>query len=105
MRVAAPALDDVLLLLSEVVTNAVAHSASGRTAGGRLTVRVTLVALGVHVEVADAGSATSAPVARVVEADSDGGRGLWLVNQIATAWGSCGHDGEAGRSVWFQVAE
>nr|WP_246497200.1 ATP-binding protein [Sphaerisporangium rubeum] len=102
-RVGGPALDDVLLLLSEVVTNAVAYSASGSTEGGRVTVRVAVSSRLVHVEVTDAGSATSAPVARVVEADSEGGRGLWLVNMIATAWGShC--DDEAGRTVWFQAA-
>ncbi|WP_344938729.1 ATP-binding protein [Sphaerisporangium flaviroseum] len=102
--IAAPALDDVLLLLSEVVTNAVAHSASGRAADGRVAVRVAWAARVVHVEVTDAGSATSAPVARVAAADGDGGRGLWLVNAIATAWGSH-HDPAVGRTVWFQVAE
>ncbi|MEO3814300.1 ATP-binding protein [Sphaerisporangium sp. B11E5] len=102
-RVVPPALDDVLLLLSEVVTNAVTYSASGSTAGGRVTVRVAVSSRLVHVEVTDAGSATSAPVARVVEADSEGGRGLWLVNVIATAWGSH-HDAESGRTVWFQSA-
>ncbi|MEU8271819.1 ATP-binding protein [Sphaerisporangium sp. NPDC049002] len=104
LRIAAPALDDVLLLLSEVVTNAVAHSASGWTADGRVIVRVALVSRVVHVEVTDAGSATSAPVARAAETDSDGGRGLWMVNAIATAWGSH-HDGDLGRTVWFQVTE
>ncbi|MFC7383767.1 ATP-binding protein [Sphaerisporangium rhizosphaerae] len=101
--VAAPALDDVLLLLSEVVTNAVAHSDSGSAVGGRIAVRVAVAPRTVHVEVTDAGSATGAPVARMVEADSDGGRGLWLVNTIATAWGS--HHDDADRTVWFQVAE
>ncbi|WP_329088745.1 MULTISPECIES: hypothetical protein [unclassified Streptosporangium] len=33
-RVADTVLDDVVLLLSEVVTNSVVHSDSGRTAGG-----------------------------------------------------------------------
>jgi anti-sigma regulatory factor (Ser/Thr protein kinase) len=104
-RIASTALDDLLLLLSEVITNAVTHSESGRTEEGQVTVRVARVSHAVHVEVTDAGSATRAPVARVADADSDGGRGLWLVNLIATAWGSSCHDGEAGRSVWFQVAE
>ncbi|WP_248964605.1 ATP-binding protein [Sphaerisporangium perillae] len=103
-RIAATALDDVLLLLSEVVTNAVAHSDSGCVVDGLVTVRVARVSEAVHVEVTDAGSATCAPVARVAEPDSDGGRGLWLVNQIATAWGSSCPDGGAGRSVWFQVS-
>ncbi|MFF5208885.1 ATP-binding protein [Streptosporangium sp. NPDC000396] len=103
-RVAAPILDDVLLLLSEVVTNAVTHSDSGRTLDGRVTVYVTRAPGVIHVEVVDDGSATSAPAVQTPEADSDGGRGLWLVDLIATAWGSH-HDDEAGGSVWFQVAD
>ncbi len=101
-HVAGAALDDVQLLLCEVVTNAVAHSTSGRAAGGQVTIWVACASRAVHVEVADAGSATSAPVAGIAAADSDGGRGLWLVDMIATAWGSR-HDGEMGRTVWFQV--
>lgn len=104
VRLAPPALDDVLLLLSEVVTNAVTHSDSGRTADGRVTVHVTCNPGVVHVEVTDDGSATSAPAVHVPDAEADGGRGLWLVDLLAAAWGSSRHD-EAGRSVWFEVAE
>ncbi|WP_165781090.1 ATP-binding protein [Streptosporangium minutum] len=103
VRLAPPALDDVLLLLSEVITNAVTHSDSGRTAGGRVTVNLTHDPGAVHVEVTDDGSVSSAPAVHVPDADSDGGRGLWLVDLLATAWGSSRHDDEAGRSVWFQV--
>lgn len=102
-RITAPVLDDTLLLLSEVVTNAITHSDSGRTAGGQVMVRVTRTSGSVHVEVTDGGSATSAPAVRVPEADDDGGRGLWLVDLLATAWGS--QHGETGGSVWFRVVE
>ncbi|MBG0815575.1 ATP-binding protein [Planomonospora sp. ID82291] len=102
-RIAAPVLDDALLLLSEVVTNAITHSDSGRTAGGRVVVRMACTSEGVHVEVADDGSATCTPAVRVPEADDDGGRGLWLVDLLAAAWGS--KRGEAGGSVWFRVVE
>ncbi|GGP99954.1 ATP-binding protein [Streptosporangium pseudovulgare] len=104
VRLAPGTLDDVLLLLSELVTNAVAHSDSGRTAGGRVTVHLGDDPGGVHVEVTDDGSATSAPAVHVPDADDDGGRGLWLVALLATAWGTSRHDGEAGRSVWFRMA-
>jgi anti-sigma regulatory factor (Ser/Thr protein kinase) len=70
---ASTALDDLLLLLSEVITNAVTYLDSGRTEGGQVTVRVARVSHAVHVEVTDAGSATRAPIARVAEADSDAG--------------------------------
>ncbi|WP_344864222.1 ATP-binding protein [Planomonospora alba] len=102
-QVAAPVLDDVLLLLSEVVTDAVAHSDSGRTAGGRVVVWPVRTPDGVHVEVVDAGSAVSTPAARVPEADEDSGRGLWLVDLLSVAWGS--HHDAAGGSVWFRVDE
>ncbi|XVQ84729.1 ATP-binding protein [Microbispora siamensis] len=100
----APVLDDVLLLLSEVVTNAVAHSDSGRTADGRVVVWMVRTPTAVHVEVVDGGSATSAPAVRVpdADADADGGRGLWLVDLLAGAWGA--HQDDAGGSVWFRVA-
>lgn len=102
-RITAPVLDDVLLLLSELVTNAVAHSDSGRTPGGQVMVRMTHSPGDIHVEVTDGGSATSTPTVRMPESNEDGGRSLWLVNLLATTWGS--QRDEATGSVWFQVAK
>ncbi|MBX6168222.1 MAG: ATP-binding protein [Thermobispora bispora] len=100
-QVSASVLDDVLLL-SEVVTNAVAHTDSGRAADGRVVVWLVRTPTAVHVEVVDGGSATSTPAMRVPDADDDGGRGLWLVDLLAAAWGA--HQDDAGGSVWFRVA-
>lgn len=91
----------MLLLLSELATNAVAHSDSGRTTDGRVTVYLARTTTAVHVQVTDDGSVTSTPAVHVPEADGDGGRGLWLVDLLAAEWGFH-HDGP-GRSVWFQV--
>ncbi|GAT65358.1 anti-sigma regulatory factor, serine/threonine protein kinase [Planomonospora sphaerica] len=102
-RLPAPVLDDLLLLLSELVTNAVVHSDSGRTAGGRVTVRLTLSPGAVQVEVTDDGSAAGVPAVRAPEPDDDGGRGLWLVDLLATEWGC--HRDEAGGSVWFRLSD
>ncbi|MGC5010668.1 ATP-binding protein [Streptosporangium sp. DT93] len=101
-RIAAGVLDDVLLLLSELATNAVTHSDSGRTTDGRMTVYVARLSGAVHVEVADDGSDASAPAVRVPGTDDDGGRGLWLVEAVAAGWGS--YRDESGGSVWFRVA-
>lgn len=101
-QVGVSALDDVLLLLSELATNAVAHSDSGRTADGQVVVYVARTSTMVHVEVTDDGSAANAPAVRVPETDDDGGRGLWLVHLLAAAWGSR-RDGTS-RSVWFRIA-
>lgn len=98
-----PFLDDALLLLSEVVTNALTHSDSGRTRSGRVTVQITRTGTTVHVGVTDAGSSTTAPTVRAPTLDDDGGRGLWLVELLAEEWGSC-HD-ETGRMVWFRLAD
>ncbi|WP_170321716.1 ATP-binding protein [Acrocarpospora pleiomorpha] len=93
---------DVLLLVSELVTNAVAHSESGE--GGR----VGLVVIGcpdriVRVEVCDQGSEASKPRVRDDQGLlATGGRGLRLVEQIARGW-DWEEDG-SGRTVWFEVA-
>ncbi|GAA3111666.1 ATP-binding protein [Streptosporangium carneum] len=94
--------DDALLLLSELVTNAVRYSHSGRP-GGRLVVSVAAHDGTLHIDVTDAGSADHRPRFRSeVDADSGGGRGLWLVQEIASTWGW--HEIPTGRVVWFQLA-
>ncbi|GAA3111575.1 ATP-binding protein [Streptosporangium carneum] len=94
--------DDALLLVTELVTNAVRHSHSGRP-GGRVTVSVATHHGTLHIDVADAGSADHQPrLCSEVDADSGGGRGLWLVQEIASAWGW--QEIPAGRVVWFQLA-
>jgi len=101
-----PALDDVLLLASELVTNAVRHSDS-RDAG---TVTVVAAALPgvIHVVVIDDGAATvprvggaESPEFPVCDEESEGGRGLFLVEMLASAWGT--YDDGSGRAVWFEV--
>ncbi|MER6173280.1 ATP-binding protein, partial [Streptosporangium sp. NPDC001681] len=87
-RVDDSALDTVVLLLSEIVTNSVVHSDSGRTAAGSITVCLGLGGGMIHAEVIDDGSATSLPFVRAADFDSDGGRGLLLVEAMATAWGT-----------------
>ncbi|MEU4226170.1 ATP-binding protein [Nonomuraea sp. NPDC026600] len=65
-----PFLDDVLLLLSEVVTNAITHSDSAQVA-----VQITRTGTTVQVEVTDAGFSSTAPVVRAPALDDDGGWG------------------------------
>jgi anti-sigma regulatory factor (Ser/Thr protein kinase) len=103
-RIAEAVVEDVVLLLSEVVTNAVVHSDSGRRAGGSVTVCLGLGGGMVHVEVIDDGAAGSIPFVRAAEADSDGGRGLFLVEVMAAGWGTH-HDDEAGNAVWFHLPD
>ncbi|MEV7907910.1 ATP-binding protein [Streptomyces anulatus] len=103
-------LDDVLLLLSELVTNAIVHSDSGRGAHGSVTVCVALstdhdgCGTVVHVEVIDDGSAVSLPFVRAATPDSDGGRGLFMVETLSARWG-VHHDDEVGNAVWFHLPD
>jgi anti-sigma regulatory factor (Ser/Thr protein kinase) len=92
-----PGLADVVLLTSELVTNAVMHSAS-HCAGGTVTVQISESAGGVRVEVADAGSDLSAPVVRGDVYASDG-HGLFLVQTLSDQWGYLRDDN--GTTVWF----
>ncbi len=94
-------LDDVLLLFSEIASNAVRHTASGNDGTFRVTVRMNGPT--VRVEVGDDGGSSSP---EVTDTGSDaegltGGRGLRIVDVLADSWG---HDGdELGRVVWFEV--
>ncbi|MEV5414302.1 ATP-binding protein [Thermopolyspora sp. NPDC052614] len=94
--------DDVVLLVSELVSNAVRHSDSGRRPDGRVTVTLAHVGDVIHVEVLDAGSPANAPLdPGELDLDGEGGRGLWLVNEVSAAWGW--HEVPGGRVVWFQT--
>ena len=91
-----PATDDALVCVSELATNAVLHSRSGRP-GGRFTVCARMRAASVRVAVADEGG----PWGQQQNGDGQGGRGLLIVSELASRWGR--EDGAAGRTVWFEI--
>lgn len=88
----------VELLASEVVTNAVRH---GSPEGDVVVVRVLPHAEGVLVAVHDDGS--GAPVVRDPAPEETGGRGMQLVDMLATTWGVQPRS-DGGKCVWFVVA-
>jgi serine/threonine-protein kinase RsbW len=93
-----PVLDELVLLASELATNAIRHSRSGHPAG-TFTVRATLYpdryAL---VEVTDHGGTWTAD-----RADEEQGRGLAIVAAVAGA-GNWGIDGDtSSRAAWFRL--
>jgi Histidine kinase-like ATPase domain len=90
--------DDVVLLGSELATNAVLHSASGDE--GTFCVSVLVESGWVRVEVHDLGSAT-APTVRRSRQPLESGAGLNVVEMIATRWGFYGD--QHGRVVWFEM--
>ncbi|MET8142108.1 ATP-binding protein [Sphaerisporangium sp. NPDC005288] len=93
-----PALDDVTLLVSELVTNALVHSNSRD--GGSVTLALADCYDRIHVDVVDAGGDT-VPCVRG-DALGEGGRGLMLVELLSQGWGV--YEDDAGRTVWCQVA-
>ncbi|MFJ7149527.1 ATP-binding protein [Streptomyces sp. NPDC100445] len=96
-----PLAETLILLVSELVTNAVVHT--GRPAVLRLCLPGPVAGRGtsatVRVEVADTSS--RAPVARCAGDDATGGRGLALVDCLADRWG-WSPDG-AGKSIWCEL--
>ena len=98
--------DVVALLVSELVTNAVVHSASGR-ADGTLLVGYQLAhdeldskRLRLRVEVRDLGG-PAYPRRCPHALESSGRRGLEVVEALASRWGIDRHP--RGRAVWFEL--
>jgi anti-sigma regulatory factor (Ser/Thr protein kinase) len=94
-----PLTADAVTCLSELVTNSVEHSKS-RAPGGHVTVRATLAAGRLRVEVEDAGGPWREPD---MAADSARGRGLRIVGGLSRTWGTTG-DGARSRVVWFEMS-
>ena len=87
--------DAVLLIVSELLGNAVKAAA-----GTRIRLKVAWTARRVRVEVSD--DSSRLPVARQAGLTEEGGRGLWLVSQVAVRWGSFRQG--PGKCVWAEVA-
>lgn len=90
----------VVLLTSELVTNAVIHP---RGSDGRLGLRLTKFTSRVRVEVDDPGHGFDPEVP--VEPTDHGGRGLMLVDLASSRWGVGAFPTPRGRrfTVWFEV--
>jgi len=85
--------DTVEMLTSELVTNAVLHGRS------TLVVQLTMVADTVQIVVED--NSPVPPQSRDPEDFAEGGRGLLLVDWLASSWGW--EVTPTGKYVWFRV--
>ncbi|MBL1103027.1 MEKHLA domain-containing protein [Streptomyces sp. 5-8] len=85
--------DDALLLLSEVLTNAVQH------AQGPIGVHVCRTDTGLTVEISD--RSPHLPQPRLAAEDEESGRGLLLVRALADDWGVRPTD--EGKTTWFSL--
>ena len=90
--------EDVLLLVTELVTNAVRHAGVGPE--DSLQVEVWRWARRVRVQVADPGPGITqrTPLNSLSDA---GGWGLVLVDRIAARWGA--QSGPSNNRVWFEI--
>jgi serine/threonine-protein kinase RsbW len=93
-----PFRDDSVIVISELFTNAIVHTGSGKP-GGLVIVQVSRWRLGVRIAVTDQGSAQQ-PVIRDTAAarePAEHGHGLYLVAQLASHldW----HDDASGRTI------
>ncbi|MCB5178309.1 ATP-binding protein [Streptomyces antimicrobicus] len=85
--------ETLILLISELVTNAVVHT------GCPAVLRMLFGGPGVRVEVTDASDRPPAP--RHASGDDTGGRGLELVDGLADRWG-WQREG-AGKRIWCEI--
>ena len=95
-----PGVDDALLCLSELATNAILHSRS-REPGGCFTVRAERHGNHLRAEVRDQGGPWTPPAP--ISPAGQSGRGLAIVDQFARTWGRSGD--EAGWTVWFEIGQ
>lgn len=98
-----PQVSTATLLTSELATNAVTHSASGRD-GGKFEVTVSRAVNWARVEVRDLGGAEQPRAQHRDPYDaSENGRGLDLVEALAGKWGTDARVDGMGRLVWFEL--
>jgi anti-sigma regulatory factor (Ser/Thr protein kinase) len=84
-----------LLVLSELVTNAVLHGAEP------IEVCVSRDADLLRIEVSDGGARGEGVAPRNTNDPRPGGRGLHIVNSLATRWGTT--DNDSGKTVWAEI--
>ena len=88
--------EDLLLVVSELVTNAVVHGAEP------IVVTMVRVPERIRVEVTDGADRSSPNGSSRPSADAENGRGLNVVTRLAVAWGWRATPGN-GKTVWAEL--
>lgn len=88
-------LDDVLLLTSELCSNAVVHARTD------MVVRVTWDPVDQVLRVSVRDGSRQLPTVRPQSYLAPSGRGLWLISTVASRWGV--EPLPTGKDVWFEV--
>lgn len=94
---AAELLDDALLLITELVTNAVLHG------GPPILLAIECDDTALRVRVRD--GSPEVPELRAVGLEAEGGRGMTLVELLTSTWGVApvADDHGVGKEVWFEL--
>ena len=92
-----PALDDLAIIATELGTNAIQHTASGR--GGWFVVEISWLRSAVRIAVVDCGAPAGPRV--IDDPDGEHGRGLLVVQGLSARTGVCGD--HRGRLVWADI--
>jgi len=108
-RLDAETVDSAVLMVSELVGNAVRHTGGevqvralvAEAAGAATASTPTGTAATLRVEVLDASQRP--PIMRRTGADAEGGRGLVLVERLAERWGYDPGPLQRGKVVWFEL--
>jgi len=94
-----PALDDMQMMASEVVTNALIHARS------KVDLRLRRYGNRIRVEVQDSDPNPPVPTSLLEDdagnEEAEGGRGLIIVEALASAWGSS--PAGRGKITWFEL--
>ncbi|GGX76873.1 ATP-binding protein [Streptomyces hiroshimensis] len=91
------AAEDVLLVVSELVTNACLH------ADGPEELRVSCTGKVLRLEVVDLGAGSPAP-RTPHRAGRPGGHGMFIVQRLCLDWGVVRNESGAGKTVWAELA-
>lgn len=97
---------DAVTVFAELLTNALRHAEprNNGTIGVRWIIRADEHNAEIYVEVTDGGRHDDAgPEPRISITSDPTGRGLWIVEEIATTWGVRGDS--TGRTVWAEIRE
>ena len=88
-------LEMLVLLVSELVTNAVEH------AWPPVVLSVDVDDERTRIAVSDA--TRDEPILRMAPPEDDGGRGVWLIDLLASRWGTDVDPSDAKKTVWFEL--
>jgi anti-sigma regulatory factor (Ser/Thr protein kinase) len=91
-------LGDVLLVATELVTNAYDHGQ------GPVQVRMSRTAAPCRVRIEVEDSSAEHPVVTVPSPETPGGRGMHIVDKLAANWGVAEHSATGGKTVWAEVS-